>query len=160
MAGVHDYEFHRGSTGILGVLKERESENSSEPDDEAKGTDSHEEDRQSTAAADVTQDTSPQDNTVCSPQLLHLGHNGRPLWLNGWISQDKFSAPDDIDMNAFQVFLEEPARKDPQSKTEIWELKENNVCCLTVDGFSEISQDDKNLLQMMISLAKQYEWEG
>jgi alpha 1,3-mannosyltransferase len=159
MAGVHDYDFHNGSTGILGVLKEPRSEDSSESDDEAKESDIQEKDQPSTVSVDAALATSPQNHTACSPQLLHLGHTGRPLWLNGWISQNKFSAPDDVDIDAFQVFLTEPAKKNPLSKTEIWELKENNVCCLTVDNFSDISDHDKNLLQMMISLAKQYEWE-
>ena len=158
MAGVQDYEFHSGSTGILGVLKEPVKDEPSRPDDETKETDTQE-DQSSTESVDVMRDTLSANHTVCSPQLLHLSHTGRPLWLNGWISQNKFSAPDDVDIDAFQVFLAEPAKKNLLSKTEIWELKEDNVCCLTVDSFSDISDDDKRVLQMMISLAKQAEWE-
>ncbi|TIA33664.1 putative alpha-1,3-mannosyltransferase [Aureobasidium pullulans] len=159
MAGVYDYAFHSGPTGILGILKEPEAERSLEPDGGAEETDTQEGDQSSRVSAKVTKAVSPQNHTACSPQLLHLGNTGRPLWLNGWISQNKFSAPNDVDIDNFQVFLKEPVKKNPSSKTEMWELEENNVCCLTVDSFTEISKDDKHALEVMILLAKEYEWE-
>jgi hypothetical protein len=60
MAGVHDYDFHNGSTGILGVLKEPRSEDSSESDDEAKESDIQEKDQPSTVSVDAALATSPQ----------------------------------------------------------------------------------------------------
>ncbi|KAI4724851.1 putative alpha-1,3-mannosyltransferase [Aureobasidium sp. EXF-10728] len=155
MAGVLDYAFHNGSTGILGVLEQDDEDKSDDSDmnDELSSGETHQTRKQTVEPAQ------PRNYTSCSPQLLHLDAEDKPLWLNGWIAQSKFSAPTDLNIDSFEVFMKEPPRKDLSSKKEIWQLKQDNICCLTSGSFTEISDRDKQTLEMMISFAQEYVWE-
>jgi hypothetical protein len=40
---------------------------------------------------DLDPGTVPNNFTICSPQLLHFGTDGKPLWFNGWLLSNKFA---------------------------------------------------------------------
>jgi hypothetical protein len=86
--------------------------------------------------------------TICAPQLLHLDRDGRPLWFNGWVLNDKFTTSE---YNRFEAYM-----KEPREVTEpgAWQLKEDNLCCLTSDETFTFSEDEKDVLEMIIGLAK------
>jgi hypothetical protein len=86
--------------------------------------------------------------TICAPQLLHLDRDGRPLWFNGWLLNDKFTTSE---YNRFEAYM-----KEPREVTEpgAWQLKEDNLCCLTSNETSTFSEDEEDVLEMIIDLAK------
>ncbi|CAD0113235.1 unnamed protein product, partial [Aureobasidium uvarum] len=155
MAGVLDYAFHNGSTGILGKLKQEDEFKLDDSDTDdvnwSKGNHQPQEQRFEHARA--------QNYTSCSPQLLHLDTEDRLLWLNGWIARSKFSETEDLSIDSFEIFMKEPPRKDLSNKKKIWQLKQDNVCCLTADSYTEITEKDKQTLEMIISFAQEYDWE-
>ena len=161
MAGVSDYAFHTGATGIIGRLnasvpatKALDSEAS---DDEIAAALARKSEHVSLDPITGVPRTYSQNYTVCSPQLLHYDTDGKPLWLNGWLSADKFAHANELDANAFQVHIKEPDVKD--KGVEPWELKENNSCCLTADSVEEVTEDDKEILEMLIDIAKKVDWD-
>ncbi|BFZ61966.1 hypothetical protein YB2330_003045 [Saitoella coloradoensis] len=100
-------------------------------------------------------------HTICSPQLLHLDRDGTPLWFNGWLAPNKF---DDVPTPAaalspsrksalhFESWLKEPGE---------WELLDSNICCLTSEERTEFTEGEKEVLGMMIRVAKEVEaWKG
>ncbi|TKA72531.1 hypothetical protein B0A55_06431 [Friedmanniomyces simplex] len=159
MAGEVDYAFHNGSTGIMGSLHKAEAPQSPILAEEALGVHGLHSDHLGlhTRIAE-SKHREPQNVTVCSPQLLHFDVEDRPLWLNGWLSHDKYTHPEDVDIDAFQVYLKEP-RKDKRNKTEIWKVGENNNCCLTADSSLRIAPEEREVLGMIIALAKEVDWE-
>jgi hypothetical protein len=46
-------------------------------------------------------------------------------------------------------FLKEPPSKG-RHKEEVWQLEENNICCLTADSYTKISLRDKERERMRI----------
>lgn len=161
MAGVSDYAFHTGATGIIGGLNgsvpTASSISPSAPDDEIATSLARKLDYLTLDPITGEPKTRPQNYTVCSPQLLHYSTSGKPLWLNGWLSADKFAHPDELDAGAFQVHVKEPEVKD--KGVEPWELKENNNCCLTADSVEKVTKEDKEILEMLIDIAKDVEWD-
>lgn len=161
MAGVSDYAFHAGATGIIGRLNSSvpmtESIDSDASDDEIAATLSHRLEHVPLDPITGVPRSYPQNYTVCSPQLLHYDIDGKPLWLNGWLSADKFAHANELDANAFQVHIKEPNVKD--KGVEPWQLKENNNCCLTADSVEKVTMGDKEILEMLIDIAKKVEWD-
>lgn len=149
MAGEPTYAFHDGAVGIIGALQPAHPSDVTydppDPDDEM------DESKRSSRS-----DERPGNYTVCSPQLLHFGTDGEPLWLNGWLSPDKFADPKNVRGDSFRVFLKETAKTGP----EIWELMGWNTCCLTVPKFERIPEEHKQTLDMLIELAQELDWDS
>lgn len=89
--------------------------------------------------------------SICSPQLLHLDVAGRPLWFNGWLLPNKFSDDPHLQPVDFESFMVEPKEiKDPGP----WELKLNNVLCLSSEHYSNFTTAEKATLDMTVKIAK------
>lgn len=89
--------------------------------------------------------------SICAPQLVHLDGAGRPLWFNGWILPNKFSDDSDLQPVNFESFIAEPSNiEDPDP----WELKGNNVLCLTSDQFLNLTTTERETLDATIQIAK------
>lgn len=94
MAGDLSYNFHQGGTGTMGVVEDPEEVSTEHTEMKREGhwvedlEDSMEEEYEESPFQDL------QDNrenyTICAPQILHLGMNGKPLWFNGWLLENKF----------------------------------------------------------------------
>lgn len=96
----------------------------------------------------------PTNYTICSPQLLHLDVEGKPLWFNGWLLDNKFADKKQKKFGKFEHYLIEPRDiRDPGA----WQLEESNMCCLTTDAplKRNFSPEEKDILQMMINQAKE-----
>ncbi len=96
----------------------------------------------------------PSNYTICAPQLLHLDLEGKPLWFNGWLLDNKFADKKQKKFGNFQHYLIEPRDiRDPGA----WQLEESNMCCLTTDAElkRDFSKAEKEILDMMIGQAKE-----
>ncbi|KAI8628484.1 glycosyltransferase family 71 protein [Xylariaceae sp. FL1651] len=150
LAGDSSFAFHKGPVGILGTVKPPKQDpaelasDSPTPalDDEEPPTPTP------TAAAAPT----PDAYTICAPQLLHLGSDGRPLWFNGWLLANKFAKGSNRRFATMQSFLVEP-KTAPDG--DIWELTGDNICCLTSDADSkfDFSDRDAEVLKMIMERA-------
>lgn len=96
----------------------------------------------------------PTSYTMCAPQLLHLDLEGKPLWFNGWLMDNKFADKKQRKFGKFEHYLIEPHDiRDPGA----WQLEESNMCCLTTDPplKREFTPEEKAVLDMMIAQAKE-----
>jgi hypothetical protein len=91
----------------------------------------------------------PGKYTMCAPQLLHLDINGRPLWFNGGLLNNKFSKHKTF--GRFEVYMKEPREIQEPGAWEIWK---DNMCCLTNDEVFTFTEGEKDVLHMMIGMAK------
>jgi alpha 1,3-mannosyltransferase len=93
------------------------------------------------------------DVTMCAPQLLHLGRDGRPMWFNGWLYKNKFAGLERT-LGEFEVFMEEPREVlDP----EAWQMGESNMCCLSNSATREFTKKEMDWLQELLKMAKMKE---
>lgn len=89
--------------------------------------------------------------SICAPQLLHLDVAGRPLWFNGWILPNKFSDDPNLQPVDFQSFIAEPSEVGGPGP---WDLKLNNVLCLSSEHVSNLTTAEKRALDTTIEIAK------
>lgn len=114
--------------------------------------------------------------TMCSPQLLHLDLAGRPLWFNGWIQEDKWDHNPQVAVSKFEYFLserrEQPLRHiannamldgsssgDGLAQMAVghpgdWQLGSHNLCCLTSDRVHKLTDDELQVLDMIVGIAR------
>lgn len=88
--------------------------------------------------------------TICAPQLLHLGRDGRPLWFNGWILDNKFDKKH-ASPSKFSVFLSEEREDNSPAQ---WMLQKNNMCCLQSDKIHRFTVKEKQTLKMIVDTAR------
>ena len=86
---------------------------------------------------------------ICAPQLLHLDTNGRPLWFNGFVANNKFSK--DWTFGRFEVYMKEPREI---QEPEAWDLLPDNLACLASDEIFTFTEGEKDILDMIIGFAK------
>ncbi|EPS43438.1 hypothetical protein H072_2571 [Dactylellina haptotyla CBS 200.50] len=134
-----DYAFHNGDAGIMGQLKEQEPKPTDAPaGDQAKTDD----------------EPKKEKFEICAPQLLHLDLDGKPLWFNGWILDNKFEeGRKKRRANNFVNYLRENPSPEPDSGPDQWQLKESNICCLTTDQSYSFTKGETDALQMIMQLA-------
>ena len=173
LVGDQDYSFHQGDAGTMGVVHAPEKEepkprlvrkkrpvldeegqpklddNGDEITEDYEVVEEPSED-QKMAPEDVPE---PSNYTMCAPQLLHLDLNGRPLWFNGWLLDNKFADKKQKKFGKFEHYLIEP--KDIR-EPGAWQLEESNMCCLTTDAElrRDFSADERGVLEMMVAQAK------
>ena len=94
----------------------------------------------------------PQNFTICAPQLLHLGTDGRPLWFNGWILSNKFDDEKKKEVGTFEVYMMEP--KDI-GEVDAWKLIGSNICCLTADQTVAFEEREHDILETIIGISKE-----
>jgi alpha 1,3-mannosyltransferase len=93
----------------------------------------------------------PDQNIIlCSPQLLHIGLDGRPLWFNGWIQDNKKQA--DSDVTRFEFFMSEK-RKDKDWAE--WIIGGDNMCCLKGDDLHMLDEQELKTMAMIVDIAKE-----
>jgi hypothetical protein len=132
---------------------DKPGEGADEDSEEKDGEDDDEEDPNDPSTWDS--DFAPGTNhTVCAPQLLHFTLEGRPLWFNGWISESKGQKKEEVDPSAFMVFMEEP-----RDRKESWKIHGANVCCLTAEDVNEFTEKENEVIETIIGLAKQVNWD-
>jgi hypothetical protein len=89
--------------------------------------------------------------SICAPQLLHLDVAGRPLWFNGWLLPNKFSDDPDLQPVDFESFIVEPSDiGDPGP----WELKLNNVLCISSEQVFNLTAAEKRTLDTTVGIAR------
>ncbi|KAK6543177.1 hypothetical protein TWF694_007091 [Orbilia ellipsospora] len=135
LVGDTEYAFHQGDAGIMGQLKEPDAKPAGQP-------------------ADESAEPPKEKFEICAPQLLHLDLDGRPLWFNGWILDNKFEeGKKKRKANNFQNFLRENPSPEADSGPDQWQLKESNICCLTTPQSYTFSSEESEALNMIMTLA-------
>ncbi|KAF7183913.1 hypothetical protein CNMCM7691_004335 [Aspergillus felis] len=130
LIGDLDYAFHDGDAGVMGTLEKTPT---------VKGQAAQAELAKINATDEAT-GVAPEMYTICAPQLLHLDRSGRPLWFNGWLLPNKFDKDKNLEPSRFEAFIREPRElRDPGA----WQLRENNICCLTSEHRGEFSLDER-----------------
>lgn len=87
---------------------------------------------------------------LCAPQLLHLSNEGRPLWFNGWIQDNKHQASSDI--SVFEFFMTEK-RKDGEWAE--WAVGADNMCCLKGDDLHALNDKELSAMKLIVDIAKE-----
>ncbi|KAK6520430.1 hypothetical protein TWF506_000687 [Arthrobotrys conoides] len=139
LVGDTEYAFHSGDAGIMGELKEQPPKPTESTTPQAEG-----------------ETPPPEKFTICAPQLLHLDRDGKPLWFNGWILNNKFEEKKkQRKANNFQFYLRENPKPDLDTigGQDQWQLQENNICCLTTNQNSQFSSEETSTLTMILDLA-------
>ena len=130
MAGASDYTFHGGVAGAMGKLTHVQPGDPEKPDEEP-----------------VTVD-GPM---ICSPQLIHFGYDGKPLWFNGWVAANK----DDLQKwQEFDAYLEEEPEQGRRPEKDAWSIHSANVVCLEAAEAKTFSARDQTTLDGILKLAK------
>lgn len=96
-------------------------------------------------------------DVLCSAQLLHLDHAGRPLWFNGWMERHKFieHKGSEFEPVPFDVFVKEPKLVPTGGVyTSPWDIRNDNIICIEALDPLEFSDGEKKVLTMLQSLAK------
>jgi alpha 1,3-mannosyltransferase len=173
LVGDQDYTFHQGDAGTMGTVHAPEKpapppprlvkkrrpildENGQPKFDESGNelTEEYEVVEEQPESSLAEEEMEPTDFTICSPQLLHLDLEGKPLWFNGWLLDNKFADKKQKKFGKFEHYLIEPRDiREPGA----WQLEESNMCCLTTDATlkRDFSQKEKEILNMMIAQAKE-----
>ena len=94
----------------------------------------------------------PTNFTICAPQLLHLNLDGTPLWFNGWVMAKKEGDKKKEKFGTFDRYLAEP--KEKVGEDDAWRLHQDNICCLTADEALEFTRRERDVLDMIIDVAK------
>ncbi|PMB68937.1 putative alpha-1,3-mannosyltransferase MNN14 [Beauveria bassiana] len=151
LAGDTDYAFHRGRVGVMGIDEEEKNKKASNKNEAATEELKRSANANATAEADKS---ARKEITICSPQLLHLGVDGQPLWFNGGLVQNKFAPMKEWEFETFREFIVEPE----VSSTSSWTMLTGNRACLTGgDGLRfPFSRNDSESLDMMKNHAKKY----
>ncbi|KAF4507707.1 hypothetical protein G6O67_004178 [Ophiocordyceps sinensis] len=160
LVGDVDYAFHRGGVGTMGVVQEPEDEAESNKkpgsneqvvlsgkDTAVVGTDER------AGRGGLTERKRMESSTICAPQILHMDSDGRPLWFNGWIAENKFADGDQRRFAKFEHFLVEPREV---GETAFWQLRTGNICCLTAKSGvkGKFTLEEEETLNMIMRLAK------
>lgn len=91
--------------------------------------------------------------TICAPQLLHLDRQGKPLWFNGWILENKFTEPGQLpSLSSFNAYMREKREDDSYGD---WTLQESNMCCLRSDKLHKFTAKEKDTLKMIVATARE-----
>ncbi|KAJ6790033.1 hypothetical protein PWT90_05260 [Aphanocladium album] len=172
LVGDTDYAFHRGGVAVMGhaeskpIEKETILSEKKEQEDKEKGEgkiDMEELRRTVEAAVEEEEEdepslkdtmTAPMVYTICAPQLLHLTKEGRPLWFNGGLLDNKFAEKKDQEFGTFPEYVAEPN----DVTTVTWQLLGSNKACLTgeVGVKYVLTEAEKGKVDMMIEHAKKY----
>ncbi len=157
LVGDLGYSFHGGDAGIMGTIETQPQGKEDDEDDQDELMNSNAETQDEPAKIelrkrDLVSEPMEVNFTICAPQLLHLGTDDRPLWFNGWLLPNKYSKNEYQEPGRFEVYMKEPREvRDPGS----WQLGENNICCLTSDKTFEFTQDEIDVLEMIIDMARE-----
>jgi alpha 1,3-mannosyltransferase len=172
LVGDQDYTFHQGDAGTMGVVQKHPIEEpkprlvrKKRPILDENGQPRHNDQGEEIAEEyEAYEDSEPPPNpanqpeptnyTICAPQLLHLDMDGKPLWFNGWLLDNKFADKKSKKFGKFEHYLIEPREiREPGA----WQLEEANMCCLTTDADlkRDFTQNEKDILDMMIAQGRE-----
>ena len=145
LAGDTDYSFHTGPCGNMGTVSQTTTLHYPKIP------------VLSQEQAEKDQAQAKQDNrthflyTVRSPQLLHLDRNGRPLWWNGWILDDKYLDDKSSKVSKLDVYMSEV--QETGEPTD-WVVHAHNMATLRSDQAHAFSEGERGVLDMIVQVAR------
>ncbi|GAB7354226.1 hypothetical protein MBLNU459_g4768t3 [Dothideomycetes sp. NU459] len=141
LAGDTEYWFHQGAAGAMGVVSEEVQYTLTDghatfiyAENEAEGKEIH------------------TLYTVNSPQLLHLDLDGRPIWWNGWIVDDKYEDKMAGAVSKMEVFLSE---EKTTGEFPEWAVGGHNMATLKSDQMFEFTEDELDVWNMIVDVARE-----
>lgn len=180
LVGDTDYVFHQGDAGVIGVLepppegkeKKTKKQKRQEPDEEAATPEKPSPTNSPSAPSTPSAPSAPNlpepevedegygfdsvglpKHKMCAPQLLHLDTQGKPLWFNGGLVQNKFLDRRQWKFNTWSTYLIEPRDiREPGA----WRLGEANMACLITDNhlIGQLTVKEMELLEAMKDQAR------
>ncbi|KAF1345864.1 putative alpha-1,3-mannosyltransferase [Delphinella strobiligena] len=146
LAGDMQYSFYGAGCGIMGTVSEDQAYTYTPPgSSESQGGDESEQNQTDDSHMHILY-------TIYAPQLLHLDLEGRPLWWNGWLLDDKYVADDTIKVTKFNVFMDE--RKETGEYPE-WACGDHNMCRLRSNQAREFTEKERETLNMIVQVARE-----
>jgi len=156
LAGDTSYSFHGGDCGMMGRVKDNSTGPSTTKQyntGPTKSLSDEDEDDDSLHNEVTTYHVASATNyTMCAPQLLHLDLEGRPLWFNGWLAKDKFKDRKKQEYASFDHYMVEPT---DLREPGVWDMGEANTCCLTADAVLTFHEDEREVIDMIMSTARE-----
>ncbi|KAI1490954.1 glycosyltransferase family 71 protein [Biscogniauxia mediterranea] len=138
LSGDESFAFHGGATGTMGIVEppKEETEDDDEGEEEVRKKGKEERGKA----------------TICAPQLLHFGLDGRPLWFNGWLLKNKYAGRAAQRFASVESFIMEPRLPREEGEGEDWELLDANVVCLTaeVERLGKLTEEERGVFDMMV----------
>lgn len=155
LVGDTDYVFHQGDAGTMGVAQVHADIQDDQPELPDWATPDNTTEAGLELQASSAGGGAPflPSHRMCSPQLLHLDLEGKPLWFNGGLVRNKFLDRHEWEFETFTSYLIEPRDvREPGA----WVLGEGNICCLTTDHHlrGDLTAAERELLGEMIKQAR------
>ncbi|GKT52165.1 putative alpha-1,3-mannosyltransferase MNN15 [Colletotrichum spaethianum] len=155
LAGDEDYAFHRGDAAIMGVARGPGDPLPDEVMSECDKSDTELSDEEYAAECEMADHDGKLQAMICASQLLHLDVEGKPLWLNGWLLQNKFKGRGS-GFAKFESYLVEPhdaSLRYPRS----WKLFQGNRFCMMGDADKkfDFTLEEMTVLDMFVERAKE-----
>ena len=164
LSGDLGYSFHQGAAGIMGKIEEHHKPEprrlSRAEKKRLKAAHPELDDEQIDAALEQpSEEEGPPTNfTICAPQLLHLNLDGSPLWFNGWVMAKKEGDKKKEKFSTFDRYSAEPREK--VGEDDAWKLHQDNICCLTADVTYEFTPRQREVLDMIVAVARDVKTKG
>jgi alpha 1,3-mannosyltransferase len=105
------------------------------------------------------QDPFKSGGEICGIQLLHLNLEGRPLWFNGGIAENKNHDDHLTNFQKFHGFISEPKEATSTSITpwDGWEERDDgSIMCLHDDTFTPLSRKEQEIIDMTTDIARKW----
>lgn len=141
LAGDTDYWFHQGAAGNMGVVTEERQYVLDEGHAKFIGNEEESEGKEIHTLY-----------TCNSPQLLHLDLDGRPIWWNGWILDDKYEDQKSVPVSKIEVFLSE---EKTTGEAPEWAIGGRNMATLKSDQAYTFTDEEMAVWDMIVEVAQQ-----
>ncbi|TQN66653.1 putative alpha-1,3-mannosyltransferase MNN14 [Colletotrichum shisoi] len=155
LAGDEDYAFHRGEAAIMGAAYQYGDDLPEEVREECEKPGIDRDAKSYPIECEIADlDGKPQ-ALICASQLLHLDNEGKPLWLNGWLLENKFQGPES-GFAKFESYLVEPSDASLRNPGR-WRLYKGNRFCMLGDADKkfDFTLEETTNLEMIVERAKE-----
>ncbi|KAK6207609.1 hypothetical protein QIS74_12690 [Colletotrichum tabaci] len=155
LAGDEDYAFHRGEAAIMGAAYQYGDDLPEEVREECEKPGIDRDAKSYPIECEIADRDGKPQALICASQLLHLDTEGKPLWLNGWLLENKFKGPES-GFAKFESYLVEPSDasfRNPGS----WRLYKGNRFCMLGDADKkfDFTLEETTALDMIVERAKE-----
>ncbi|KAI5917848.1 mannosyltransferase putative-domain-containing protein [Camillea tinctor] len=177
LSGDESYAFHSGETGVLGVVESNilkkdsgDSGNRGAPrydDNSLTGAENQkkrgewekniEEEKKETVIVIKMDSKGHALATICASQLLHLDLDGRPLWFNNWLLEDKYADRAEQRFLVAESFLADARLLPEKGDGDFWSIATANMACLTAEEkrVGKLTEKEKRIFDMMVRRTKE-----
>ncbi|KAJ0168436.1 putative alpha-1,3-mannosyltransferase MNN14 [Colletotrichum tanaceti] len=155
LAGDEDYAFHKGEAAIMGAAYQYGDDLPEEVREECEKSETDPDAKSYPLECEIADRDGKPQALICASQLLHLDTEGKPLWLNGWLLENKFKGPES-GFAKFESYLVEPADATLR-KPGSWKLYKGNRFCMLGDADKkfDFTLEETTALEMIVERARE-----